>query len=172
MAAASNSPTPTPFSPPNSNAPQLESIYRSAKVVANICVYASPEHTKPIAIIVPAEPALKKLAEQNRLAGEKSLEELVHEKKVQRAVLRELQAAGKQGGLVGIEIIEGVVLADEEWTAANVGPLLLFACRTASPSPPISVADEADVHREIGNGHRGAEDPAEGDPEQIPKGGR
>ena len=35
-------------------------------------------------------------------------------------VLKELQAAGKQGGLSGIEIIEGVVLTDEEWTSANV----------------------------------------------------
>lgn len=33
---------------------------------------------------------------------------------------KELQSAGKQGGLGGIEIIDGVVMADEEWTAANV----------------------------------------------------
>lgn len=30
-----------------------------------------------------------------------------------------MQAAGKKGGLNGIEIIEGVVLADEEWTPQN-----------------------------------------------------
>ena len=30
-----------------------------------------------------------------------------------------MQAAGKKGGLSGIEIIEGVVLADEEWTPQN-----------------------------------------------------
>ena len=34
-------------------------------------------------------------------------------------MLKELQASGKQGGLQGIEIIDGVVLADEEWTTAN-----------------------------------------------------
>ena len=48
------------------------------------------------------------------------LEDLVHEKKVQDAVLKELQAAGKQGGLAGIEVVDGVVLADEEWTPQNV----------------------------------------------------
>jgi len=37
-----------------------------------------------------------------------------------RIVLKELQATGKSGGLAGIEIIDGVVMADEEWTAANV----------------------------------------------------
>lgn len=32
---------------------------------------------------------------------------------------QELLATGKQGGLSGIELIEGVVLADEEWTPQN-----------------------------------------------------
>lgn len=98
---------------------KLESIYRSATVVANICVYADQTKIKPIAIIVPAEPALKKLAESVGVKGE-SLEELVHDKKVKAAVLRELQNAGRAGGLSGIEIIEGVVVSDEEWTPQNV----------------------------------------------------
>jgi long-chain acyl-CoA synthetase len=98
---------------------KLESIYRAATVVANICVYADPEKAKPIAIIVPAEPALKKLASQQGVNGN-GLEDLVHNKKIQNAVLKELQQAGKAGGLSGIEIIDGVVLADEEWTPQNV----------------------------------------------------
>lgn len=98
---------------------QLESVYRSATVVANICAYAALDQFKPIAIIVPAEPALKKLAQANGIKGD-SLEELVHDSKLNTIVLKELQAAGKRGGLQGIEIIEGVVLADEEWTPQNV----------------------------------------------------
>lgn len=100
---------------------KLESIYRSATVVANICVFADDSKAKPIAIIVPAEPALKKLAEKNGIEGS-VLEELVHNKKLQGAVLKELQAAGRSGGLAGIEIVEGVVLSDEEWTPQNVSP--------------------------------------------------
>jgi len=73
-------------------------------VVANICVYADDSKAKPIAIIVPAEPALKKLADSVGVSGD-SLEELVHNKKVQSAVLKELQNAGRAGGLSGIEII-------------------------------------------------------------------
>ena len=95
-----------------------------ARVVTNICVYASPEHTKPVAIIVPAESALKKLGQSVGAKGT-SLEELVLDRKVQIAVLKELQAAGRQGGLSGIEIIDGVILADEEWTADNVSVLFL-----------------------------------------------
>lgn len=98
---------------------KLESIYRSAPVVANICVYADQNKAKPIAIIVPAEPALLKLAEGLGIKAT-ALEELVHDKKVQAAVLKELQSAGRAGGLSGIEIIEGVVVSDEEWTPQNV----------------------------------------------------
>lgn len=107
---------------------KLESIYRSASVVANICVYADDSKSKPIAIIVPAEPALKKLAEANGVEGS-VLEELVHNKKLQGVVLKELQAAGRSGGLAGIEIIEGVVLSDEEWTPQNV------SSPTSTPQP-------------------------------------
>ncbi|RKU47509.1 long-chain fatty acid-CoA ligase [Coniochaeta pulveracea] len=97
---------------------KLESIYRSASVVANICVYADDSKAKPVAIIVPAEPALKKMASSIGVHGN-TLEELVHNKKLQAAVLKELQTAGRQGGLSGIEIIEGVVVSDEEWTPQN-----------------------------------------------------
>ena len=98
---------------------KLESVYRSATVVANICVYADQQRTKPVAIIVPAEPALKKLADRIGVEGS-GIEDLVHNAKIQAAVLKELQQAGRAGGLSGIEIIEGVVLADEEWTPQNV----------------------------------------------------
>ena len=100
-------------------------MYRAAKVVGNICVHASPDKTKPIAIIVPVEPALKKLAEQNGIPGS-TLEELVHDKKMKGVVLKELQNAGRAGRLSGFEIIDGVVLADEEWTPANVSCLPHF----------------------------------------------
>jgi len=72
-------------------------VYRSAPIVQNICVYAAEDRQKPIAIIVPAEPALKKVA----------------------SVLKQLQSAGQKGGLASFEMIEGVVLADEEWTPQN-----------------------------------------------------
>lgn len=100
---------------------KLESIYRSAPIVQNICVYAADDKMKPIAIIVPQEPALKKLAGENGVQGD-SLEELCHNEKVNNAVLKQLQSAGTRGGLASFEIIEGVVLADEEWTPQNVSP--------------------------------------------------
>ena len=98
---------------------KLESVYRSVPVVNNICVYAAQDQDKPVAIIVPAEPALKKLASENGIKGE-TLESLVHDEKLRGLVLQRLQGAGRAGGLRGIEIISGVVLSDEEWTPHNV----------------------------------------------------
>ena len=68
---------------------------------------------------MPLEPALQKLAAANDIPGH-GLENWVHEKKMNQLVLRELQATGRSGGLAGIEIVEAVVLADEEWNPMNV----------------------------------------------------
>ncbi|KAK9460141.1 eukaryotic long-chain fatty acid CoA synthetase (LC-FACS) [Lipomyces oligophaga] len=97
---------------------KLESIYRTSNIVANICVYADPDHVKPIAIVVPAEPALIKLAKEKGITG-KEFGHLVHDSVVERAVLASLLDSGRKGGLAGIELICGVVLVDEEWTAQN-----------------------------------------------------
>ena len=88
-------------------------------MVANICVYAAQDKAKPIAIIVPAEPALRSLAKEHSVEGN-GLEDWCQSDKLNAIILKELQAAGRQGGLAGIELVEGVVLADEEWTSANV----------------------------------------------------
>ena len=98
---------------------KLESIYRTSILVANICVYAAQDKAKPVAIIVPVEPALQKLASANGIKGE-SVEELVHDEKLNVLVLKEIQKAGREGGLAGIEIVDGVVLAEEEWNPQNV----------------------------------------------------
>ncbi|KAK5189904.1 long-chain fatty acid-CoA ligase [Exophiala xenobiotica] len=97
---------------------KLESAYRTASVVGNICVFAAQDKAKPIAIIVPVEAALQKVAAANGIKGE-SLEEMVHDKKLNGIVLQEMQKAGRQAGLSGIEIVDGLVMADEEWTPQN-----------------------------------------------------
>ena len=98
---------------------KLESTYLSCPVISRVCCYAQQDKAKPIAIVTLVENALMKLAKENGIK-QTSLEEMVHNKKVNDMVLKEVQKAGKDGGLSGIEIIEGVVLADEEWTPQNV----------------------------------------------------
>ena len=44
----------------------------------------------------------------------------MNNQKVVEAVYAELLNVGKRGGLNGIELIQGLVLATEEWTPENV----------------------------------------------------
>jgi long-chain acyl-CoA synthetase len=89
----------------------------------SICVYADQNRYKPIAIVVPAEPALSRLVVAKGIASaDTSLETLVHDPKVVDAVYAELIATGKRGGLKGMELIQGLVLVSEEWLPENVCP--------------------------------------------------
>ncbi|KAI4185084.1 MAG: hypothetical protein LQ346_005990 [Caloplaca aetnensis] len=97
---------------------KLESIYRSCALVANICVVAAEDRSRPIAIVVPAEAALKSLAEQNGVEGE-TVQDLAASEKLREMALRAIQEAGRRGGLNGIEIVENIVVAREEWTPQN-----------------------------------------------------
>jgi long-chain acyl-CoA synthetase len=104
---------------------KLESVYRSAPSVANICIYASPLHTRPIAIIVPLELSLKKLAGTHSIPGH-GLEDWIHDAKIKQAVLKEVQSTGRAGGLAGIEIVQDVVIVGEEWNPMNVSFSVFF----------------------------------------------
>jgi long-chain acyl-CoA synthetase len=97
---------------------KLESLYRSAPIVNNICVFASPDHAKPIAIVEPVPPVLSEIAKR---FGEEaaSHEALCKSDRVRKAVLTELLMAGRQGGLQGIELIHAVVLSEHEWTSQS-----------------------------------------------------
>lgn len=143
---------------------KLESVYRSCPVVGNICVYAATDQNRPVAIIVPIEAALLKLAKQHGIEGD-TVESLVHNEKLKSVVLKELQDVGKRSGLAGLEIIQGVVLSDEEWNAQNVSPLpeSFYICNMGNS---------------YANGmHTGfyfcrPEDPTQEDPDNLPEGYR
>lgn len=136
---------------------KLESVYRSAPVVANICVFAAEDQTKPIAIIVPVEATLQKLAKENGIQ-EGTLEALVHNEQLKSIVLKTLQQAGRAGGLKGIEIIDGVVMSDEEWNPQNV-----------STADTVDFGMDTNMRR-IGIHDRRAEAPAQEDHFSLPEG--
>jgi long-chain acyl-CoA synthetase len=95
---------------------KLESLYRTAPVVFSICVFASIDQSRPVALIVPAEPALEALAKENGIAIPANLADLRDDPKMLAIVLKEVLAAGKRGGLAGIELLAGLVMVHEEWT--------------------------------------------------------
>ncbi|GAA5902462.1 uncharacterized protein JCM6883_001417 [Sporobolomyces salmoneus] len=100
----------------------LESKYKSSPLVTNICVHADSNANKPMAIIVPNESAVRKLASDQSLhssANSCEWKELCQDSKVSKAVLQELLSVGKKSGLKPIEMLQCVVLAPEEWTPQN-----------------------------------------------------
>ncbi|KFH41237.1 Long-chain-fatty-acid--CoA ligase-like protein [Hapsidospora chrysogenum ATCC 11550] len=94
---------------------KLEAVYRGAHTVGNIMVHADPNHSRPIAVIMPNEKAL--VEEAKKLGVDEH--NMYHDKKVNSFVLKDLQTVGRHGGLTGIEIVAGVVITDEEWTPAS-----------------------------------------------------
>ncbi|TNY20093.1 hypothetical protein DMC30DRAFT_270914 [Rhodotorula diobovata] len=100
---------------------RLESIYKSCALVANICVYATSEATRPMAIIVPAEPALRSHLGSSSGAPDLPAKDaewstICASAAVRKVVLGELNATGKRAGLKPLETLQTVLLADEEWT--------------------------------------------------------
>jgi long-chain acyl-CoA synthetase len=97
---------------------KLESIYRTCPVVQNICVYAALDKNKPIAIVSVVEKVIQQIGKDNGV--DKIGDALLQDPKVNKAVLKEMQAAGKSAGFAPFEILEGVALTDDEWTPQSV----------------------------------------------------
>lgn len=107
---------------------KLESIYRSNPYVQNICCYADQNHSKPIGIIVANEIALKQLGIEEKILPLQSvhdtsevdeMEKLISDKKIIAKIHKSLITTAKAQGLVGIELIAGIVIVDEEWSPQN-----------------------------------------------------
>lgn len=99
---------------------KLESVYRSNSYVQNICVYADPNQVKPVGIIVPNLVPLAKLAKDiGVMKSNEDVTHYIHNQDLQRAVHEDMLASGKKQGLAGIELLQGVVFFDDEWTPQN-----------------------------------------------------
>ncbi|GMM51809.1 long-chain fatty acid-CoA ligase [Starmerella bacillaris] len=95
---------------------RLEALYRSNKYVANICVIADNFHAKPVAVVVPLEPALNTLAES---LGISDSESFVHNNKINNEILKSLRDTAKDCELKPAEFLAGIYLTDDEWTPEN-----------------------------------------------------
>lgn len=95
----------------------------------SVCIYADPSQFQPIAIVVPAEAALRKFAiGKGHAQPGTSFEALLNDQSVISAVHAEMLAAGRRAGLTGMELIQGLVLVPDEWTPENVSTLSWMIC--------------------------------------------
>ena len=84
---------------------------------------------------MPVEAALSALAERNGITGG-----FDSEGRVKALALKEIQDEGRKGGLVGMEIVDGLVVAGEEWTPGNVSFQFffsLFVCAFSLLTPSV-----------------------------------
>lgn len=99
---------------------KLESVYRSCPFVQNICVYADQTKVKPVGIIVPNEAAItEKAIKMDLLKKGEDVTHLYHNDTLKHEILQEMWKVGKSQGLSGIELLQGIVIFEEEWTPQN-----------------------------------------------------
>lgn len=90
---------------------KLESSYKSCDLVQNLCVHAHSDAKQPMAIVFPREDNFRKLP---GATGGHDLAELCEKKELASAMLKELNAVGKQAGFKQLELLQTVVLVPEE----------------------------------------------------------
>ncbi|KAG0079285.1 long-chain fatty acid-CoA ligase, partial [Podila epicladia] len=95
---------------------KLESVYKSTAYCNNICVYADSMQSKPVALVVASEPRILELAKAKGIAN-KDFASLCQDKVIIKAVLDACLATAKRAGLKPAEMLQGVYLESEEWTA-------------------------------------------------------
>ncbi|QEU59387.1 Faa1/Faa4 [Kluyveromyces lactis] len=99
---------------------KLESVYRSCPYVQNICVYADQTKVKPVGIIVPNEAAItEKAIKMDLLKKGEDVTHLYHNDTLKHEILQEMLKVGRSQGLSGIELLQGIVVFEEEWTPQN-----------------------------------------------------
>ncbi|KAG0246337.1 hypothetical protein B0O80DRAFT_481373 [Mortierella sp. GBAus27b] len=97
---------------------KLESVYKSAAYCNNICVYGDAMQSKPVAIIVVSEARVVELAKSKGIES-RDFAELCRNKDIVKAVLDACLMTGKRAGLKPAEMLQGVYLEHEEWTAQD-----------------------------------------------------
>jgi len=105
--------------------------YRTSSLVSNICVHATSQAKQPIAIVFPhavnLKSAIRAASSASAASGSRpplpdpdsDVHLLCSSSAVHDLVLKDLQALAKKAGLKGIEVIQGVVLTPDEWTAES-----------------------------------------------------
>lgn len=94
---------------------KVESVLKGCPVVANVCIFGDSSKSYVVAVVCPVK---EKLEEVARKFGKEDMqwEEMVKDKDITGAVLREITNHGKGARLEKFEIPGAVTLTDIEWT--------------------------------------------------------
>lgn len=117
----------------------LESVYKSCPIIANGAIIAAGDHNQPMMVCMAHPVNLPAFAKKNGLSNSDDLEALCKDEKVIEAAHKELNATGKKNGLKGLELLESIVLAEDEWT-----PESGFLTAAQSESIPAGEIDKSE----------------------------
>ncbi|CAG0902475.1 unnamed protein product, partial [Darwinula stevensoni] len=95
---------------------KVETELKTCPIVDNVCVYGDSRHMFTVALVVPNPDKLKDIAVAVGVSPEKSFEELCLEKKIEDAVLKEIQNHGKKSRLERFEVPQAMKLCSEIWS--------------------------------------------------------
>lgn len=96
----------------------IESKIKTCSIIDNICVYADPCEEYTVAIILPSQSYLEKIAAENGLT-DVSIDKLCVESQIKQIFLEKIQAHSKQYGLGKWDIPQKVHLTTLVWTPDN-----------------------------------------------------
>ncbi|KAI8139834.1 hypothetical protein BJV82DRAFT_625176 [Fennellomyces sp. T-0311] len=91
---------------------KLESIYKSCIYVNNICVCADSLRARPVALVVPVEASVRKLATDE----DAEWADICADSEVKDKILKAILAQGKQASLKPAELLFDIHLCPDEWT--------------------------------------------------------
>merc|ERR1712002_178057 len=94
---------------------KVESVLKNCPLVENICIYGDPKRSFVVAIVCPDRAALARLADKLGKTYEHS-DQLIEDKDIVGAVLRELVQQGKRGALQKFELPDALHLCLDSWT--------------------------------------------------------
>ena len=89
---------------------KVEAILKTSSVVESICLYADPNHTYAVAVVVPSTTELASISNNMQPA------EAILSPDVQKAIVGRLEKFGMSMGLERIECPKKVLLTLDEWT--------------------------------------------------------
>ncbi|KAJ1979893.1 long-chain fatty acid-CoA ligase [Dimargaris xerosporica] len=104
---------------------KLESVYKTALLVTNICVCADENRTRPVALVVPDAQGVIHLAKSQGLLDQipdghdHDMGQLTELREVKQAVMESCRDAAKSHKLASIEYLEDIYLVPDEWTPQN-----------------------------------------------------
>jgi long-chain acyl-CoA synthetase len=94
---------------------KVEAVLKNCPLVENICIYGDSKRSYVVAMVCPERGALGRLAARLGRTGQ-PVEEMVEDRDLVGAVLREITQQGKIGKLQKFEIPGAVHLCLEQWT--------------------------------------------------------